>query len=98
METIAEHIERGYDEADNVGSLVVDGKTVRPTEHDGPKIEPPGWQEPLAGHAPKAWRSRLALIRNASLGHMQFTGDLITIRKRLSQAIFETAPFGFWSY
>jgi hypothetical protein len=40
---IAEQIERVYDDADYVGSLVVDGPSDRPTEHDGPKIEPPGW-------------------------------------------------------
>jgi hypothetical protein len=30
-------------DADYVGSLVVEGETGRPTEHTGPKIEPPGW-------------------------------------------------------
>jgi len=43
MEAIAEQIERVYDEADYVGSLVVDGGTDRPTEYNGPKVEPPGW-------------------------------------------------------
>jgi len=43
MVDIAEQIERVYDDADYVGSLVVDGPSDRPTEHDGPKIEPPGW-------------------------------------------------------
>ncbi len=40
---IAEQIERVYEEADYVGSLVVDGDTDRPTEHDGPKVEPSWW-------------------------------------------------------
>ncbi len=40
---IAGRIERVYEEADYVGSLVTDGETDRPTEHAGPKVEPPGW-------------------------------------------------------
>ena len=43
MQAIANQIERVYDEADYVGSLVVDGHSDRPTEYDGPKYEPPGW-------------------------------------------------------
>jgi hypothetical protein len=44
-EAIAAQIGRVYDEADYVGSLVVDGGTDRPTEYDGPEYEPPGWWE-----------------------------------------------------
>lgn len=40
---ISEQIERVYQDADYVGSLVVDGVVGRPTEHEGPKFEPPGW-------------------------------------------------------
>jgi hypothetical protein len=36
-------LERVYDEADCVGSLVVDGPSDRPTEHDGSKLEPDDW-------------------------------------------------------
>ncbi len=36
-------IDRTYRDADYVGSLVVEGETGRPTEHDGPKFEPPDW-------------------------------------------------------
>jgi len=43
MEEIATQIKRVYDEADYVGSLVVDGPSERPTEYDGSKVEPPGW-------------------------------------------------------
>jgi hypothetical protein len=43
IEDIAAQIKRVYDDADYVGSLVVDGPSDRPTEHDGPKTEPPGW-------------------------------------------------------
>jgi hypothetical protein len=45
METIAGQIKRVYEEADYVGSLVVDGGSDRPTEYDGPKEEPVGWWE-----------------------------------------------------
>ncbi|MCD4785820.1 MAG: hypothetical protein K8T10_18530 [Candidatus Eremiobacteraeota bacterium] len=43
MSEIAKQIKRVYDDADYVGSLVVDGDTQRPTEHSGPKYEPPDW-------------------------------------------------------
>ncbi len=45
MEEIAGQIRRVYDEADYVGSLVVDGASGRPTEYDGSKEEPAGWWE-----------------------------------------------------
>jgi hypothetical protein len=40
---IRQQIDRVYADADYVGSLVVDGPTDRPTEHDGPHYEPPDW-------------------------------------------------------
>lgn len=40
---IAEQIDRVYRDADYVGSLVTAGETGRPTEHAGPKQEPPDW-------------------------------------------------------
>jgi hypothetical protein len=43
LEDIAAQIDRVYDDADYVGSLVVDGPSERPTEHDGPKVEPADW-------------------------------------------------------
>jgi len=43
MRDIRKQIARVYDDADYVGSLVVDGETGRPTEYDGDKKEPPGW-------------------------------------------------------
>lgn len=43
VKDIAQQIERVYDDAAYVGSLVVDGETDRPTEYDGPKEEPEGW-------------------------------------------------------
>jgi len=43
VQDIADQIQRVYQEADYVGSLVVYGETDRPTEYEGPKQEPPGW-------------------------------------------------------
>jgi len=43
MQQIADEIERVYEEADYVGSLVVGGESDRPTEYDGDKQEPAGW-------------------------------------------------------
>lgn len=43
MKDIHQQIQRVYQDADFVGSLVVDGSTDRPTEHDGPLQEPPDW-------------------------------------------------------
>jgi hypothetical protein len=40
---IAEQIQRVYDEADYVGSLVVGGPSDRPTEYEGSKVEPDNW-------------------------------------------------------
>jgi hypothetical protein len=45
VQEIAEQIQRVYQDADYVGSLVVDGETNRPTEYEGPKEEPAGWWE-----------------------------------------------------
>ncbi|MGB3310319.1 MAG: hypothetical protein WBG32_06740 [Nodosilinea sp.] len=43
MAEIREQIDRVYADADYVGSLVVDGPSDRPTEHDGPTEEPADW-------------------------------------------------------
>lgn len=43
MEQIDAQIRRVYEETDYVGSLVVEGRTDRPTEHSGEQIEPPDW-------------------------------------------------------
>ncbi|MGB3201331.1 MAG: hypothetical protein WBA99_10530 [Nodosilinea sp.] len=43
MAEIRQQIDRVYADADYVGSLVVDGPSDRPTEHDGPKDEPANW-------------------------------------------------------
>ena len=45
MEKISDQIERVYSQADYVGSLVVGGESFRPTEYEGPKIQPAGWWE-----------------------------------------------------
>ncbi len=43
MAEIAAQIEKVYQHADYVGSLVVAGATGRPTEYEGDKGEPPSW-------------------------------------------------------
>lgn len=43
LETIARQIKAVYAKGDAVGSLVTEGETGRRTEHDGPKVQPPGW-------------------------------------------------------
>ena len=43
MEQIASQIERVYQDADYIGSLVTDGPSQRPTEYDGPKQQPADW-------------------------------------------------------
>ena len=45
IQEIHQQIARIYDDADYVGSLVVDGLTGRPTEYEGPHEEPEGWWE-----------------------------------------------------
>jgi hypothetical protein len=42
---IRQQIDRVYGDGDYVGSLVVDGPSQRPTEHDGPTDEPSDWWE-----------------------------------------------------
>ncbi len=43
VEAIAAAIDRVYEDAEYVGSLVVEGDTGRATEHDGPQTQPDGW-------------------------------------------------------
>lgn len=43
MAEVAAQIKKVYQQADYVGSLVVAGRTGRPTEYAGSHIEPPGW-------------------------------------------------------
>jgi hypothetical protein len=43
MQQVHDQIAKVYDDADYVGSLVVDGPSRRPTEHDGPKQQPSDW-------------------------------------------------------
>jgi hypothetical protein len=45
MADIAAQIQRVYNDADYVGSLVIDGPSERPTEYEGSKVEPAGWWE-----------------------------------------------------
>ena len=43
MADIAAQINKVYQQADYVGSLVVEGRTGRTTEYEGLHVEPPGW-------------------------------------------------------
>lgn len=43
METIKSELDRVYKHGENVGSLVVDGETGRPTEYYGCKVQPANW-------------------------------------------------------
>ena len=43
MDEVAAQISRVYEDGDYVGSLVVDGRSDRPTEYDGSKEMPDGW-------------------------------------------------------
>lgn len=40
---IKRDLDRVYEDADYVGSLVTEGRTGRPTEYDGSKVQPAGW-------------------------------------------------------
>jgi hypothetical protein len=42
---IKKQIDKVYEQADYVGSLVTEGLTQRPTEYEGDKVEPPQWWE-----------------------------------------------------
>ncbi|MGF1604601.1 MAG: hypothetical protein ACFCU8_21850 [Thermosynechococcaceae cyanobacterium] len=45
MKAINQQIARVYEDADYVGSLVVEGETGRPTEYEGSKQQPANWWE-----------------------------------------------------
>ncbi len=72
MAAIAAQIERVYDEADYVGSLVVDGPSDRPTEHDGLKIEPPGWWDAFWNR----FEDNVGMTRQAALERLRELGAI----------------------
>lgn len=51
MREIHEQIQQVYDDADYVGSLVLDGLQGRPTEYDGNHTEPDDWWEQFWEHS-----------------------------------------------
>lgn len=51
MGEIHEQIQKVYDDADYVGSLVLDGRQGRPTEYDGEHTEPDDWWEKFWEHS-----------------------------------------------
>jgi hypothetical protein len=67
---IAGQIERVYREADYVGSLVLEADTGRPTEHQGEKVEPPGWWDDF-------WRRHFANTGQTREQAMQMLQQLL---------------------
>ncbi|MFK4985594.1 hypothetical protein ACI4B7_27600, partial [Klebsiella pneumoniae] len=60
---VSEQINKIYAQADFVGSLVTDGLTERPTEHDGPKVQTPEWWEEFwARHAQRTGFNRAEVV------------------------------------
>ena len=51
MREIHEQIQKVYDNADYVGSLVLDGRQNRPTEYDGEHTQPDDWWERFWEHS-----------------------------------------------
>ena len=51
MREIHEQIQKVYDDADYVGSLVLDGRQGRPTEYDGDHTQPDNWWERFWEHS-----------------------------------------------
>ncbi|MFG6105814.1 hypothetical protein U2F10_26445 [Leptothoe sp. EHU-05/26/07-4] len=51
MREIHEQIQKVYDEADYVGSLVLDGRQGRPTEYEGDHTQPDDWWEKFWQHS-----------------------------------------------
>ncbi|MEO0867410.1 MAG: hypothetical protein AAFY17_02970, partial [Cyanobacteria bacterium J06642_11] len=51
MREIHEQIQKVYDDADYVGSLVLDGRQERPTDYDGNHTEPNDWWERFWRHS-----------------------------------------------
>jgi hypothetical protein len=70
MQAIADQIHRVYEDGDYVGSLVVDGPSDRPTEHEGSKAEPEGWggRSGSASRATSGFRVTRPLMTPRSLG------------------------------
>lgn len=63
MQDIHDQIQRVYDDADYVGSLVLDGRQDRPTEYEGEHNEPDDWWERFWSHS----EDRLNLSREEAL-------------------------------
>jgi hypothetical protein len=61
---LAAQIGKVYQQADYVGSLVVEGETGRPTEHAGPKLQPPNWWDAFwRRHFANTGQTRVQAIR-----------------------------------
>ena len=88
---IRAQIDRVYKDADYVGSLVTEGETGRPTEHDGAKFQPPGWWNDFwARYERNTGETRQAAIRRLEklLGRTRFlliADDKILLEKKLRE-------------
>ena len=87
--TVRAQIDRVYRDADYVGSLVTEGETGRPTEHDGPKVQPPGWwSEFWARYERNTGESRQAALKRLEkrIGRTRLqliVNDKILLEKKL---------------
>lgn len=82
MAEIAAQINKVYQQADYVGSLVVEGPMGRPTEYEGPHIEPPQWWDVF-------WQRHLANTGQSREQAMAMLRKLLG--ERLQTASFEEA-------
>ncbi len=91
MADIAAQIGRVYQQADYVGSLVVEGETGRPTEYDGLKFEPPGWWDDFwLRHFENTGQTRADVVAmlNGLLGR-GWTGQPV---EKVERAVRQTRP------
>jgi len=68
MKDIAKQIRKVYEQADYVGSLIVEGPTGRPTEYHGAHVEPPHWWDTFwkqqAENTGKTREETMDMLRN----------------------------------
>ena len=86
MADIATQINKVYQQAEYVGSLVVEGRTGRPTEHAGLHIEPPGWWDTF-------WQRHLENTGQSRTEALEMLGKLLG--KDWERATLEQAEKAF---
>jgi hypothetical protein len=89
MADIAAQINKVYQHADYVGSLVVEGRTGRPTEYEGSHVEPPEWWDVFwQRHLANTGQSRedaIALLKKL-LGDRWQAASLEQVEKAVEEA------------